>query len=143
MREILEWLVLLPLWRRLIPNRMWHAPAVLGTGIAWIALISVIASSGGGNDSPGSPGNALPSEPSQQTGFDKAALPSYDGADLAGFARYTAENESGNCSSSYIDRVRRFASDTFTYQPVVFPEDTEEFISLLESACATEGHPIR
>lgn len=48
--RILEWLVLLPLWRRLIPDKTWHIPAAVVTGVVWIVLIIIIAASGGGDD---------------------------------------------------------------------------------------------
>ena len=48
--KILEWLVLLPLWRRLIKSPTGQMAASAGTGIVWIALIILIAVSGGGDD---------------------------------------------------------------------------------------------
>ena len=49
-----EWLVLLPLWRRVIPYKTWHVPAAVGTGIAWVVVIVIIAvASGGGDDDSG------------------------------------------------------------------------------------------
>lgn len=49
--RFLEWLVLLPLWRRLIRDPKWHVPAAIGTGIVWVIIIIIIAaSSGGGGD---------------------------------------------------------------------------------------------
>ena len=131
--------------------RFWALPGAakavtaVGAVLAVVIVVGLITDGGddGGGSTAGGSGDVLPPEPAQQSGFDKANSPSYDGADLAGFARYTAENEPGNCSSSYINRVRRFASDTFTYQPLVFPEDTEEFIALFRSACTAAGHRIR
>ena len=47
----LEWLVLLPLWRRVISDPKWHVPAAIGTGVAWVVIIIIIAvASGGGDD---------------------------------------------------------------------------------------------
>ena len=52
--RLLEWLFLLPLWRRVIPDEAWHVPAAIGTGIAWIVVIVIIAvASGGGDDDSG------------------------------------------------------------------------------------------
>jgi len=51
--RFLEWLVLLPLWRRVIRDPKWHVSAATGTGILWIVIIIVIiavASGGGGDD---------------------------------------------------------------------------------------------
>ncbi len=50
--RILEWLVLLPLWRRVIGDAKWHVPAAVGTGVAWVVIIIIvaIASSSGGDD---------------------------------------------------------------------------------------------
>jgi hypothetical protein len=49
--RFLEWLVLLPLWRRVIRDPKWHVPAAIGTGIVWVIIIIIIAaSSGGGGD---------------------------------------------------------------------------------------------
>jgi hypothetical protein len=53
MRNVLEWLVLLPLWRRVIPDKTWHIPAAVVTGGVWILLIIIIAVSGGGDDDSG------------------------------------------------------------------------------------------
>ena len=53
--RILEWLVLLPLWRRVIPDKTWHVPAAVGTGIAWVVIIIIIAvATSGGDDEAGS-----------------------------------------------------------------------------------------
>ena len=48
--KILEWLVLLPLWRRLIQSPSGRVAAAAGTAIVWIVLIILIAVSGGGDD---------------------------------------------------------------------------------------------
>ena len=48
--RILEWLVLLPLWRRLITSPGGRVAAATGTGVVWIVLIIIIATSGGGDD---------------------------------------------------------------------------------------------
>lgn len=74
---------------------------------------------------------------------DKADRPYYDGADLSGYASYLAKDDPNNCRQSFVDRVRRFAADTCTYQPLVYPADTAEFIGYLRSACAAAGNPIR
>lgn len=74
--------------------------------------------------------------------FDKADHPSYDGADLSGLAQYLAKDDPNNCRQGFMDRVRRFAADTCTHQPLVYPEDTSEFLGYLRSACSAVGHPI-
>ena len=51
--KILEWLVLLPLWRRLIKSPGGRSAAAAGTGIAWLLIIIIIATSGGGDDDGG------------------------------------------------------------------------------------------
>lgn len=52
--KVLEWLVLLPLWRRVIPDKTWHVPAAVGTGIAWVVVIILFSvTSGGGDDESG------------------------------------------------------------------------------------------
>ena len=47
---ILEWLVLLPLWRRAIKDPRWRIGAAVGTGLAWLILVVIIASAAGGDD---------------------------------------------------------------------------------------------
>ncbi|MDO8613230.1 MAG: hypothetical protein Q7R32_10475 [Dehalococcoidia bacterium] len=48
-----EWLVLLPLWRRIIKDPIWHVPAAIATGLAWFAIIVAISvASGGGDNEP-------------------------------------------------------------------------------------------
>lgn len=56
--RFLGWLVLLPLWRRVIRDPRWHAPAATGTGIAWVVIIIVAAaaSAGGGDGDGGAAG---------------------------------------------------------------------------------------
>lgn len=44
---ILEWLVLLPLWRRIFPLRPLRVAAATGTGIVWLIIIIVAAASAG------------------------------------------------------------------------------------------------
>lgn len=49
--SVLEWLVLLPLWRRLIESPGGRIAAAIGTGVTWLVIIIVIAiASGGGGD---------------------------------------------------------------------------------------------
>lgn len=43
-----EWLVLLPLWRRLIQDPSWRIVASVSTGIAWFAIIIAAGAAGGG-----------------------------------------------------------------------------------------------
>ena len=94
--------------------------------------------------SSGSPTAPQPVEDTApESRLDKSELPSYDGADVSGFARFLAEEDAANCTQAFVSRVRRFAADTFTYQPLVFPEDTEEFIGYLKGHCAAQGTPIR
>lgn len=127
------------------PNQSW-APWVL-VGVAIVVVIIVIAalSSGDGNGRGGqsNPPASKPEAPAPKSGFNKANYPSYDGADLSGYARFLAEEDSANCTQMFVSRVRRFASDTFAYQPLVYPEDTNEFIGYLRRHCATEGTPLR
>ncbi len=59
--RVLEWLVLLPLWRRVISNPSWHVPAAVGTGIAWVLIIIIIAVATAGGDDEG--GEAVMGEP--------------------------------------------------------------------------------
>lgn len=49
----LEWLVLLPLWRRLIKSPGGRIAAATGTGIVWIIIVVIAATSGGGDDGDG------------------------------------------------------------------------------------------
>ena len=65
--RILEWLVLLPLWRRVISEERWHVPAAVGTGIAWVIIIIIIISvaSGGGGDDDGE--TVSPSSPRRRS----------------------------------------------------------------------------
>ena len=51
--RVLEWLVLLPLWRRLIKSPNGRVAAAAGTGLVWLVLIIIIATSGGGDDDSG------------------------------------------------------------------------------------------
>ena len=132
-------------WRRLWAMPTWVKMA--SGGAAVVLLVFIVATAfgrvegdGGSNrrSNPPAEGQEAP-----KSGFDKANFPSYDGADLSGYARFLAKEDSANCTSSFIQRVRRFASDTFTYQPLVYPEDTDEFIRYLRQHCSAEGHPIR
>jgi hypothetical protein len=63
--RFLGWLVLLPLWRRVIRDPRWHAPAAIGTGIAWVVVVIVIiaaaAGAGGGDGDGGDTVGQLPS----------------------------------------------------------------------------------
>lgn len=60
--RVFEWLVLLPLWRRIISDPKWHVPAAIGTGIAWVVIVIIIAiASAGGDDEEG--GEAVAGEP--------------------------------------------------------------------------------
>ncbi len=61
--RFLEWLVLLPLWRRVIRDPKWHVPAAIGTGIAWVVIVIILAvsSSGGGDDDNGEAVGQMPS----------------------------------------------------------------------------------
>ncbi len=63
--RVLEWLVLLPLWRRVISDERWHVPAAAGTGIAWVIIIIIIISvaSGGGGDDDGETVSGEPTTP--------------------------------------------------------------------------------
>ncbi len=50
-QAIIQWSVLLPVWRRLISSRQGRIAAATGTGLLWIVIIIAIsASSGGGDD---------------------------------------------------------------------------------------------
>ena len=37
-----EWVVLLPLWRRVIKDRRWRVAAAVGTAFAWLIVIGII-----------------------------------------------------------------------------------------------------
>jgi hypothetical protein len=117
---------------------------LVGLGIGVVVVILVIATLSDGNGSGGqsNPPASKPEAPAPKSGFDKANYPSYDGADLSGYARFLAEEDSANCTQTFVSRVRRFAADTFAYQPLVYPEDTNEFIGYLRRHCAAEGAPI-
>ena len=80
-------------------------------------------------------------QPPAITPFNKADKPSYDGTDLSGYARYLAEEDPANCTAAFAARVRRAARDTFTYQPEVYPADTEEFLSYLREHCLDADRP--
>jgi hypothetical protein len=113
-----------------------------GLGIV-VVIIVIAALSGGDGNGSGGQSNPPASKPeAPKSGFDKANYPSYDGADLSGYARFLAEEDSANCTQTFVTRVRRFAADTFAYQPLVYPEDTSEFIGYLRRHCAAEGTPI-
>ena len=123
----------------------WPTRLVGGSLIVMVIVVFAAAALTDGDES-GRQSNppARESEaPTPKSGFDKADFPSYDGADLSGYARFLAEEDAANCTQSFVSRVRRFAADTFTYQPLVYPEDTEEFIGHLKRHCAAEGMPIR
>jgi len=123
-------------------RQSWVPWALLGAGI--LAVIILIAALTQGDDEvPTVPQSVPEGQPSAtEICFDKADHPSYDGADLSGYARFLTKDDPNNCRQSFIDRVRRFASDTCKHQPVVYPKDTEEFIGYLRSACAAAGHSI-
>ena len=126
------------------PEQSWGT-WVFVLAILIVILIVIAALSGGdGNGSGGqsNPPASKPEAPAPKSGFDKATYPSYAGADLSGYARFLAEEDSANCTQTFVSRVRRFASDTFAYQPLVYPEDTNEFIGYLRRHCAAEGTPI-
>lgn len=78
-RLILEWTVLLPVWRRFIPFRWGQISAAVGTGLLWIVIISIAAGSGDGDDeSDGIVGGATATPtatPSPTPGATPAATP--------------------------------------------------------------------
>jgi hypothetical protein len=45
-----EWLVLLPLWRRLFKSQGWRIGASIATGAIWLIIIAAAAAGGGGSD---------------------------------------------------------------------------------------------
>lgn len=47
---LLEWLVLLPLWRRMTASRSWHVAGGVGTALAWFIVIIAIAAAVAGGD---------------------------------------------------------------------------------------------
>ncbi len=48
--RVLEWSVLLPLWRKVIPVPGWRIAAAVGTGSVWLIIIIAVAASGGDGD---------------------------------------------------------------------------------------------
>lgn len=122
-----------------------RAPWILvGAGIVVVIIVITALSGGDGNGGGGqsNPPASKPEAPAPKSGFDKANYPSYAGADLSGYALFLAEEDSANCTQTFVSRVRRFAADTFAYQPLVYPEDTSEFIGYLRRHCAAEGTPL-
>ncbi|MCH7835282.1 MAG: hypothetical protein IH864_00255 [Chloroflexi bacterium] len=66
--SVLEWLVLLPLWRRLIESPGGRIAAAIGTGVTWLVIIIVIAiASGGGGDDDDEAATALETPTPQAT----------------------------------------------------------------------------
>jgi len=72
--SILEWLVLLPLWRAIFKPRMIQGLLAGGTALVWLVIvIAIAASAGGGGDDKGPESVA---RPSPTTPSETAVLPS-------------------------------------------------------------------